>query len=231
MKQMTAGAESMQNSHQRIQREQPQADPQGGGAKRPPADAPVGFYPASLAPMLQEAETPVDAPLFNPHAESPSIRRTSGIDHSRSKPINRDTLGASLNHHPPPHAQSHHHQSHQQAAGGVTSAGGPPPAAAAVAAGRGGVGGGGGGGGSGGGGTGVGGSASGSGPATSAAADVTNPQLNVGRKIGMPGICPSPLQNRAQYKPPGPATSAAGVAVAVAVAPGKRTYDGVGVAQ
>lgn len=60
----------------------------------PPA---VGFYPAKVATIIQESESapPPDAPTFNPHAESPSIRKTSGIDHSKSRPINREALGIS----------------------------------------------------------------------------------------------------------------------------------------
>ena len=57
-------------------------------------DHPVGFYPAKVATIIQESDSapPTDAPTFNPHAESPSIRKTSGFDHSKSKPINRDSL-------------------------------------------------------------------------------------------------------------------------------------------
>ncbi|KAI9829017.1 MAG: DNA repair protein rad52 [Thelocarpon impressellum] len=63
---------------------------------RPIADqAPPGFYTARAAPLLQNVDNPplANAPTFNPHAESPSIRKTSGIDHSKSKPVNRDALG------------------------------------------------------------------------------------------------------------------------------------------
>lgn len=57
----------------------------------------VGFYPAKVASIIQESESapPPDAPAFNPHAESPSIRKTSGIDHSKSRPVNRESLGIS----------------------------------------------------------------------------------------------------------------------------------------
>ncbi|KAI9851948.1 MAG: DNA repair protein rad52 [Vezdaea acicularis] len=67
-----------------------------GDAPPLPLDVP-GFFPAraiinnegnNAAPVPQ-------APSFNPHAESPSIRKTSGIDHSKSKPIPRQvTTGA-----------------------------------------------------------------------------------------------------------------------------------------
>lgn len=68
----------------------------------------VGFYPAKVATIIQESESapPPDAPTFNPHAESPSIRKTSGVDHSKSRPINRESLGISTDpplRPPPPH--------------------------------------------------------------------------------------------------------------------------------
>ena len=121
----------------------------------PPAvQPPVGFYPAGLATLIQESEStlpPPNAPTFNPHAESPSIRKTSGIDHSRSGPINREVIVAGVHH-----------------------------------------GGGGGGGGS-------------MLPRTTTT-NFTNPQLDTTRRIGMPGgSSPSPMQNRAPYRPPGPA--------------------------
>lgn len=56
----------------------------------------VGFFSAKAAANLPEG---VDAPpilnapglpAFNPNAESPSIRRTPGVDHKSSKPTSRD---------------------------------------------------------------------------------------------------------------------------------------------
>ncbi|PBP19381.1 putative DNA repair and recombination protein rhm52 [Diplocarpon rosae] len=58
-----------------------------------------GFFSARAATMLPEgaqadsaAAVPIPAhlPVFNPHAESPSIRKTPGIDHKSSKPLTRD---------------------------------------------------------------------------------------------------------------------------------------------
>ncbi|CAL3971266.1 unnamed protein product [Diplocarpon coronariae] len=58
-----------------------------------------GFFSARAATMLPEgvqadsaAAVPIPAhlPVFNPHAESPSIRKTPGIDHNSSKPLTRD---------------------------------------------------------------------------------------------------------------------------------------------
>lgn len=55
----------------------------------------VGFYSARAASALNGALTDPAAPVsqFNPHSESPSIRKTSGIDHSRSIPVKRATMG------------------------------------------------------------------------------------------------------------------------------------------
>jgi DNA repair and recombination protein RAD52 len=65
-------------------------------ASMPPQGA--GFFSARAAAMLPEGQTtegvpaplPNHLPAFNPHAESPSIRKTPGIDHKTSKPLTRD---------------------------------------------------------------------------------------------------------------------------------------------
>jgi DNA repair and recombination protein RAD52 len=62
----------------------------------PPAS--VGFYSARGTINLQQPEDPTaplppltgNLPAFNPNAESPSIRKTPGIDHRSSKPLTRD---------------------------------------------------------------------------------------------------------------------------------------------
>jgi DNA repair and recombination protein RAD52 len=62
----------------------------------PPQGA--GFFSARAAAMLPESQPtegpplpiPGHLPVFNPHAESPSIRKTPGIDHRSSKPLTRD---------------------------------------------------------------------------------------------------------------------------------------------
>lgn len=62
----------------------------------PPQGA--GFFSARAAVMLPEGQAtegppapiPNNLPAFNPHAESPSIRKTPGIDHKTSKPLTRD---------------------------------------------------------------------------------------------------------------------------------------------
>ena len=60
-------------------------------------EPPVGFFTARAAESLQNAQSAnsLSAPSFNPHLESPSIPRTAGIDHSKSKPVNRDIIAAS----------------------------------------------------------------------------------------------------------------------------------------
>jgi DNA repair and recombination protein RAD52 len=60
-----------------------------------PHDPPVGFITARAAEKVQGATIiTANAPVFNPHAESPSIRKTSGVDHRRSGPISRQTITA-----------------------------------------------------------------------------------------------------------------------------------------
>jgi DNA repair and recombination protein RAD52 len=64
----------------------------------PPQGA--GFFSARAAAMLPEgqateaqgplARIPNHLPAFDPHAESPSIRKTPGVDHKSSKPLTRD---------------------------------------------------------------------------------------------------------------------------------------------
>ncbi|KAL9127607.1 MAG: hypothetical protein Q9217_003541 [Psora testacea] len=56
--------------------------------------SPAGFFTARAAENLQSTQRPLDAPAFNPHLESPSIRKTPGVDHSKTKPVNRDMVAA-----------------------------------------------------------------------------------------------------------------------------------------
>ena len=61
-----------------------------------PIDVPpqVGFFTAKAAESLQQNVTalPPNIKPFNPHAESPSIRKTPGIDHSKTTPVNKDLV-------------------------------------------------------------------------------------------------------------------------------------------
>ncbi|TQS33565.1 hypothetical protein Golomagni_06086 [Golovinomyces magnicellulatus] len=90
---------------------QGQAGRPGGAAMQPPAQQPnpgepVAFFSARSAPMdpnqagQTAAEAATNKKLFNPKAESPSIRKTPGIDHSSSKPLTRSGQ------HVPPASQS-----------------------------------------------------------------------------------------------------------------------------
>ncbi|KKK26984.1 hypothetical protein ARAM_002616 [Aspergillus rambellii] len=58
--------------------------------------APVGFFSARGADVLRDNPHGAAA-AFDPHAESPSIRKTAGVDHSKSVAISKPMLaGASL---------------------------------------------------------------------------------------------------------------------------------------
>jgi DNA repair and recombination protein RAD52 len=60
-----------------------------------PHDVPVGFITARGAEIVQATNVPLPqgVPIFNPHADSPSIRKTTGVNHNRSGPITRQTVG------------------------------------------------------------------------------------------------------------------------------------------
>ncbi|RHZ57161.1 RAD52 DNA repair protein RADC [Aspergillus thermomutatus] len=58
-----------------------------------PSVPPASFFSARAVDLLREnPHTAVNAPQFDPHAESPSIRKTAGVDHSKSVPISRPML-------------------------------------------------------------------------------------------------------------------------------------------
>jgi len=71
-----------------------------GSSDSPPTAIPQGptFFSARAAAMIPESRGaeglppahPSNLPVFNPHTESPSIRKTPGIDHRSSKPLTRD---------------------------------------------------------------------------------------------------------------------------------------------
>lgn len=67
-------------------------------ANPPSASQSVGFFSARAADSLRDNPNgaPVLGSQFDPHAESPSIRKTAGVDHTKSVPISRPMLaGAS----------------------------------------------------------------------------------------------------------------------------------------
>lgn len=56
-------------------------------------DPPTGFFTARAAESIQNAAgMPPKAPAFNPHLESPSIRKTAGVDHTKTKPVEKDAV-------------------------------------------------------------------------------------------------------------------------------------------
>lgn len=58
-------------------------------------EPPVGFFTARAAESLQKGPgLPLKAPAFDPHLESPSIRKTAGVDHTKTKPVGREVIGA-----------------------------------------------------------------------------------------------------------------------------------------
>ena len=73
-------------------------------------EAPVGFYTARAAESLQRAPGGMapQAPAFNPHLDSPSIRKTAGIDHSQTKPVNRTIVSAPVTTAPQPQSRGPH---------------------------------------------------------------------------------------------------------------------------
>ena len=83
---------------------QNQPRPTTNAAPQQPLPAPtVGFYSARAVSIPNDASmnSPVqplaNASQFNPHAESPSIRKTAGVDHSRSVPVKRNLASVQMN--------------------------------------------------------------------------------------------------------------------------------------
>ncbi|KAL4927200.1 RAD52 DNA repair protein RADC [Aspergillus undulatus] len=70
--------------------------PPGPGTPGPNGQGPpvVGFFSARGVDMLRENpnSAAAGAPAFDPHAESPSIRKTAGVDHTKSVPISKPML-------------------------------------------------------------------------------------------------------------------------------------------
>lgn len=180
----------------------------------------VGFFSARAVNQLPEeslangtvATAPKPGQSFNPRLESPSIRKTPGIDHTKSMPLARNGQ------HVPP-AKTHSDDADSSNTSTTTTnnnynnnnAAANRPAGAQPAV----VGGGGGDGGA----PPRPGAGPGGGPLHARPSNVVNPQLDQTRRIGAPGSA-SPLANRGQYRPPtmvkrpaggdGPAPAAAG---------------------
>ncbi|KAM7223375.1 hypothetical protein V8F06_001252 [Rhypophila decipiens] len=78
----------------RVTPPQPQPQPQAGGGAPPPGEV-VGFFSARAVidipeeSLINSQVVPKAGQVFNPRLESPSIRKTPGIDHTKSKPLSR----------------------------------------------------------------------------------------------------------------------------------------------
>lgn len=72
-------------------KDSPMAPPQQPPPQPPPGE-PVAFFSAraTLDPNQSNSNQNQQKQLFNPKAESPSIRKTPGIDHTSSKPVARN---------------------------------------------------------------------------------------------------------------------------------------------
>ncbi|MCJ1431989.1 DNA repair protein rad52 [Xylographa pallens] len=90
-------------------------------------DQPVGFFTARAAESLQKAAgVPPNIPQFNPHAESPSIRKTAGVDHTKTKPVGREMMGAGAPSMPPIKANFVNPQADQARKIGMPNTAGSP---------------------------------------------------------------------------------------------------------
>lgn len=59
-------------------------------------EPPVGFFAARAAESVQNISgVSLKAPAFNPHLESPSIRKTAGVDHTKTLPVGKDIVAVS----------------------------------------------------------------------------------------------------------------------------------------
>jgi DNA repair and recombination protein RAD52 len=59
----------------------------------PPGSTPsASFFSARAVDLLRDNPQGGAAPAFDPHAESPSIRKTAGVDHTKSVPISKPML-------------------------------------------------------------------------------------------------------------------------------------------
>jgi DNA repair and recombination protein RAD52 len=83
--------------HSPSDQRQPQHEQQQRLNNNEPGNPPVAFVTGRAAELIQKSDPsnpniPINAPMFNPHAESPSLRRTSGFDHSKTTPVPRQAI-------------------------------------------------------------------------------------------------------------------------------------------
>ncbi|KAL8392993.1 hypothetical protein RB595_002979 [Gaeumannomyces hyphopodioides] len=148
--------------------------PQNGAAGGESA----GFFSARAVPRVPDDGTAIppgsiSGKAFDPKAESPSIRKTPGIDHNSSRPLTKNGQHVA----PPSSSQAANDKSSLGAGGGMRDSisrpqGQLPPSN----------------------------HQSPQGPM--GRPNVLNPQLDHSRRIGAPGGPGSPLANRNQYRPP-----------------------------
>lgn len=172
-----------QNNHVPPQNGHPQQTPPkppGAGGSAPGGAEATGFFSARAVNQLPEESlssgpvVPQAGQVFNPRAESPSIRKTPGIDHTKSKPLSR----------------TGQHVAPSSTQPGNTTPGGPAVPGANATPG-------------GGAGAGTISRTASPQPQTAAGRPgIVNPQLDHARRIGAPGGPGSPLANRGQYRPP-----------------------------
>lgn len=166
---------------------QPKPPPAAAAVMTPPQPAPAAppsgeaifFSARAVSKLTEEAivngQVSKEISQFNPKLESPSIRKTPGIDHTKSKPVSRTGQ-----HVPPTGAHSDKDDNNHTKPAAV------PAQAAAAAVGRQPT---------------I--TMNRPGPPL-ARGNVMNPSLDQTRRIGVPGggFSSSPLANRNQYKPP-----------------------------
>jgi DNA repair and recombination protein RAD52 len=169
--------------------------PSNSGPLKAPAQAPsdgsgtgtadaVGFFSARAVKQLAGQKddevklpsTPSAGQGFNPHAETPSVFKTPGIDYTQSKPLGRDLKQRA----PPKRPVTRDDDSDIR-----DTDLGPAPSTPSANNGFSRAG-----------------PAQQPGPGNAQRGNVVNPQLNQTRRIGAPIGPGSPLGNRGQYRPP-----------------------------
>ncbi|SPQ21007.1 27bb80b1-1014-45ba-b952-cc415e2bc95f [Thermothielavioides terrestris] len=207
--------------------------PAAGVNAAAPGGEPVGFLTSKAVKLLSEEEiikgaiAPIAGQVFNPRLESPSIRRTPGIDHSVTKPLSKSGKHVPPKNHvdpddatdpdtaafskkptsapgqqqrpPPPPAPPPQQQQQQQHHQLQQN---QPPGGAGPARPAGGP------------------------PGRPTNVNVVNPQLDQTRKIGAPVVSSSPIGNRGQFRPPTVKRPAAGDLPTGP--PGAKTSGGAG---